>query len=87
MSRVQLTKKETITKIDEILEEQFNLCVQATYNELIETVNENARAGRKKIKGTLIVGFNPKNSYEDIRFNIKKMKSLICIKRLWTENG
>lgn len=48
MSREQLTKKEAIIKIDEILEEQFNLCVQATYNELIETVNENARAGEKK---------------------------------------
>lgn len=73
MSRLQLTKKEAIVKIDEILEGQFNLCVAATYNELIETVNENARAGRKKVKGTLIVGFNPRNqNYEDICFDIEK---------------
>ena len=73
MSRVQLTKKEAREEIDKILEKQFDLCVTATYNELIAIINENALAGRKKVKGTLIIGFNPRNqNYEDICFDIEK---------------
>ncbi|MBR5438674.1 MAG: hypothetical protein IKV61_00455 [Clostridia bacterium] len=71
MSRVQLTKKEAIEKIDAILEKEFAWCVSETYNDLIKTVNENARAGKKKLKGSLVVGFNPKyKDSEDIRFDI-----------------
>ncbi len=82
MSRIQLTKKEARARIDAILEEQFNLCVQATYNELIQILNENARAGKKKIKGILIVGFNPfASDSEDIVFDIDKNE----IVQLWSD--
>ena len=73
MSKVQLTKNQAIMKIDEVLESEFIMCVGDTYNELIETVNQNAKAGTKKKRGTVVVGYNPFNvDYEDIRFDIDK---------------
>lgn len=85
MSRVQLTKKEVREKIDALLEEQLNLCVDATYCELVKVLNKNANVGRKKVKGILIVGFNPRSKYEDIVFDINKQEIL----QLWlaTLNG
>ncbi len=80
MSRVKLTKKEAKERIDALLEEQLDLCVEATYNELVQVLNENARAGRKKIKGRLIVGFNPYSEYEDVVFDIDKKE----VVRLWS---
>ena len=77
MSRVQMTETEAILAIDEILDKQFNSCLAATYNELVCILNENAAAGRTKIKGSLILGFNPMNSnYEDIRFAIAQKEIL-----------
>ena len=79
MSRVQLTKKEAKARIDEILEKQFDLCVNATYNELIAILNENAIAGKKRVAGVLTVGFNPMFSDENIIFDIYQKKEIVEI--------
>lgn len=73
MSRVQLTKTEAIEKIDEILDREFKYFIGLVYDEIVSVINENARVGKKKVKGRLEVGYNPFNEEtEHIRFDLDK---------------
>lgn len=57
MSRVQLTKEEAIAKIDQYLDTKFDEIVSEICDEFIATMNENAAAGRKQIKGKISLGY------------------------------
>ena len=66
MSRVQLTKEEAIAKIDQYLDKKFDEIVSEICNEFIATMNENAAAGRKQIKGKISFGYRFYDDFAEI---------------------
>ena len=79
MGNIQLTKKEAIQRIDEILVDKFEKCVKATCNHILEIAHDNYEAKRKKISGRIFVGldfFNPNDCTVNFNFNKEEIINL-----------
>ncbi len=72
MSNNRIKKSMAIEQIDTLLDKELEHCVVATYNELIHIIDTAEKAGVKKKKGTIVVGYHPfDHSYIDILFDIE----------------
>ena len=79
MSKIQLTKKEATQRIDQILAVEFEKCVIATSNYILEIAYANYEAKRKKISGRISVGldlYNPDDCTVNFHFNKKEIVNL-----------
>lgn len=63
--------EEICEQIKSLVKIEYETCLRATYNELVDIVNSAYQSGKTKVSGSIIVGSNMFGSTHDVEFGFR----------------